>query len=354
MPKKRPIQRGSKESAIDPGDSSRLQHIEVRVQAGGAERADRYVAERLGILSRSQLKTRGAEIEVNGRPAKLSRPLVEGDLLVLTWSEDSSDTVEAENIALSVLYEDSRVIVIDKAQGMVTHPGAGNRRGTLANALLWRIAEESKRPDHDDLASSPPLRGGIVHRLDKDTSGVIIAAKDGPAQAYLAEQFKARTTRKEYLAVIHGLAGIDSSDETSRVAWHRIENRLGRDPRERKRYAVVAQGGKSAVTDWRVLARYGEYAFVLLRPKTGRTHQLRVHMASLGSPIVGDPIYGRRRNSERGLVPGSETSLMLHAWRLTIRLPDSAEVMRFVAPLPSRFRSLLRVLERRFGSRDQG
>jgi 23S rRNA pseudouridine1911/1915/1917 synthase len=303
---------------------------------GGAARADAYIAEFSGALSRSQIKARGAVIRVNGAEAKVSRPLKEGDKLEVLWADEAPDSIEAEDIPLSIIYEDARVVVVDKAQGMVTHPGAGNRRGTLANAVL-HLAQR-------DRVASPAARAGIVHRLDKDTSGVLIAAKDLEAQVFLAEQFKERQVRKEYLAIVRGRPV---------PAKGRIADRLGRDKRDRKRFAEVAEGGRTAVTDYCVLATWssagggsvrGEsYSFVSLRPKTGRTHQLRVHMAGLGTPILGDPIYGRKD----GRFPVA--TLMLHAYRLRITLPGATEASLFRAPLPVRFKETLLALAGAFG-----
>lgn len=329
-------------------ETGRLRRLEALVEPGGAERADRYIAERLGVLSRSQLKARGARLFVGGKAAKFSRPLLEGESLLLEWTEEDSPGLEPERIELSLLYEDGRVLVVDKAQGMVTHPGAGNRRGTLANAVLGRLAAEGL----GDEGGGPALRGGIVHRLDKDTSGVIIVAKDAEAQAFLAAQFKDRSTRKDYLAVVAELP----RGAWDGGGWQRIENRLGRDRRDRKRFAEVEEGGRPALTEWRLLARYGKQALLHLRPRTGRTHQLRVHLAGLGCPILGDPIYGPRRAGRGGAEgPG----LMLHAWRLAIRLPgpdirgpgalDAQGRSLFVAPLPERFKRLLAALEGRYG-----
>jgi pseudouridine synthase, RluA family len=273
---------------------------------------------------------------VNGAIAKASRPLKEGDALEVSWTDEAPAALEPEELALSILYEDDRALVIDKAQGMVTHPGAGNHRGTLANALLFiALRDRATRPE----SRAQAARGGIVHRLDKDTSGLIVAAKDLEAQVFLAEQFKARTTRKEYRAILRGVP---------RQSEGRIEDRLARDRRDRKRFASVAEGGKVAVTEYRVLASWrseaGEsYSYLSLRPKTGRTHQLRVHMAGLGTPILGDPLYGR----PDGRFP--EASLMLHAYRLKIILPGREEASTFVAPLPERFKRTLATLERTLG-----
>lgn len=309
-------------------------------------RADRYVADELRLLTRSQIKARGALFFVNGKPAKVSALLKGGETLVVEWTEEASPDLVPEELPIELLYEDDKVVVVNKSQGMVTHPGHGNRRGTLANALLWRLvpAEDPAGAANPACVTSParaasPARAGIVHRLDKDTSGVIIAAKDAETQAFLAAQFKDRSTKKEYLAIARGQPP---------ALEGRIENRLGRDRRDRKRFAIVgkvddaAAGGRIAVTDWKVLAVYGPFVLFSLRPRTGRTHQLRVHLASLGMPILGDPIYGKPDRD----FPGA--SLMLHAYRLRIRLPGNAEPSLFKAPLPERFRRLLALLEKRY------
>jgi 23S rRNA pseudouridine1911/1915/1917 synthase len=367
MKKSRKPPRAARAAAIPPADSAAsscaapaplARSWKAVVGAGGAPRADAYVAEASGILSRSQIKARSAVIRVNGAEAKHSRPLKEGDELEVTWTEELSAPALAEDIPLSILYEDERVVVVDKAQGMVTHPGAGNRRGTLANALLFMIrrAAEARAAAVEARAAAvgaegsaaerreapaAPARAGIVHRLDKDTSGVIIAAKDLEAQVFLAGQFKERQARKEYLAILRGAALPDSG---------RIADRLGRDRRDRKRFASVLEGGKVAVTEYKVLSRWGggarggeTYTLVSLRPRTGRTHQLRVHMAGLGAPILGDPIYGRKDPR----FPGA--TLMLHAYRLRILLPGAAESALFKAPVPGRFRETAASLDAAFG-----
>lgn len=301
----------------------------------GAARADLFIAESGAALSRSQIKARSATILVNGLEAKPSRTLKAGDLVELFWTEEDLSAIEAEPIPLRIVYQDERVLVADKEQGMVTHPGAGNRHGTFANALLHIIQGESP-PGQRRL----PARGGIVHRLDKDTSGLIIAAKDLEAQVFLSEQFKERQARKEYLAITRGLPAPPAG---------RIANHLGRDPRERKRFAAVPEGGKAAVTDFRVLAYWGssaaagQYALVSLRPKTGRTHQLRVHMAGLGTPILGDPIYGKKDPR----FPAA--TLMLHAYRLKITLPGRDSASLFKAEPPLRFKDMLDALSAGFG-----
>lgn len=297
----------------------------VPPESGKGTRLDRYVSEELGLLSRSQLKVRLVSARVNGKAAKLSRKLEAGDRIELEWKEIESSELLPQDIPLDVIWEDERAVVIDKPQGLVVHPGAGNPSGTLANALLFRRLSRAA-------AAGEGLRPGIVHRLDKDTSGVIIAAYDEETLAFLADQFKSRRTRKTYLAIVQGAPKEDSGT---------VSTLLGRDPRDRKRFAVVDRGGKPALTRYKVLERYRGYALVALRPKTGRTHQLRVHLKHLGCPILGDPVYARPdRNFPRA-------TLMLHAFRLKIVLPGERERRSFTAPVPERFRSLIRKLRSR-------
>jgi 23S rRNA pseudouridine1911/1915/1917 synthase len=220
-------------------------------------------------------------------------------------------------------------VVVNKAAGMVVHPGAGNHGGTLANALLFRRLRKNPAP--------PPetFRAGIVHRLDKDTSGVIIAAYDDQALAFLAAQFKAGKTKKRYAALVPG---------TPEKPEGIIAGSLIRDPRDRKRFAIsaVPGKGKAALTRYRVIRSWGAYSLVLVRPKTGRTHQIRVHLKSIGHPVAGDPVYGR------GETPLLRGGLMLHAYSLEITLPDHDAPSCFRAPLPPLFRENIGILERRF------
>jgi 23S rRNA pseudouridine1911/1915/1917 synthase len=228
------------------------------------------------------------------------------------------------------MYEDRRVVVINKAQGMVVHPGAGNRRGTLANALLFRRLRREGAPVQSGVFAGPAgLRPGIVHRLDKDTSGVIIAAWDDEALAFLADQFKNRRVKKNYLALIPGAL---------KEGEGRIETMISRDSRDRKRF-TVSGAGRIAVTRYRILRSWKSHSLLLLRPKTGRTHQLRVHMRHLGHPISGDPVYG-------GVDPlFPDCGLLLHAHSLSLILPGHDEAQTFRAPLPERFRRAIKKLK---------
>jgi 23S rRNA pseudouridine1911/1915/1917 synthase len=298
-------------------------------------RLDRYVAEYVGLLPRSQIKSRSMTARVNGREAKCSKAVKRGDCIELCWREAEPSFLVPQDIPLDIIYEDDRVVVINKAQGMVVHPGAGNRRGTLANALLFRRLHRGPGGNAGGGPDHPPdgqcrdadggLRPGIVHRLDKDTSGVMIAAWDDGALAFLAEQFKNRRVKKTYVALVQGVP---------KESAGRLQTLICRDRRNRKRFTVDGERGKTAVTLYRVLRSWSSCSLVLLRPGTGRTHQLRVHMRYLGHPVIGDVIYGFAGSP----FPGA--GLMLHARSLSLVLPGRSGPECFRAPLPERFRLL--------------
>ena len=281
-----------------------------------AVRVDGFLAEYIGGISRSSLKNRISSLKVNGADAKLSRKVAGGDRIEWALENIPPVKIEAENVELDIIYEDENVFVINKPQGMVVHPAAGNYSGTMAQGLMYRLQNGESDFSEDD------ERPGIVHRLDKDTSGIIIAAKNTAALEALSLQFRERTASKTYLAVINGRLPKRKG---------RIETLIGRDPQNRKRMTWKTENGKPAVTEYRVLREWDDKSFVALYLKTGRTHQLRVHMLSMGAPIVGDPVYSRK--------PGGE-SLMLHAYRLAVELPGSGRA-EFRAPLPQRFRRLI-------------
>jgi 23S rRNA pseudouridine1911/1915/1917 synthase len=309
-----------------------VETLEGIVESGEAMRLDRYIADSLKLLTRSQLKTRLAGALVNGRVAKLSRLVQAGDAYSLQLKVEESRAESAEHMELSIIYEDDSVIVVDKPQGMVTHPAHGNWQGTLANGLLGRFSDSDlsggsagKLPD-----TQVPARAGIVHRLDKDTSGVIIAAKNAAAQEFLAAQFRERTTAKLYYAIVKGRPP---------AAKGRLDSWQARDPANRKRFAPSGEGrGKRAVTDWKLLSASGDYAFLALKPKTGRTHQLRVHCRQMGCPILGDAVYAKKD------ARFPQATLMLHAAELHILIPGGLEARCFSAPLPERFRFMMAAL----------
>ncbi len=322
-------------SREEPG--ARETPLEIRAEdpADIGKRLDVFLAERGGLFTRSQARRRVQALSVNGTAARLSRRVRAGDVVRVILRDPEPSGLIPQEIPLPIIYEDERTVVIDKPQGMVVHPGSGNRSGTVVNALLYHCAGLA-----DSFVDDP--RPGIVHRLDKDTSGVMIVAKDPRTHEFLAAQFRARSVRKRYVAIVRG---------SPRSAEGRLETRIARDPRNRKRFAVVRAGGRIAVTRYRVVSRLRpaegmphpagprEYSLVLCAPRTGRTHQLRVHMRFAGAPILGDSVYG-------GADPSfPDATLMLHAPSLTLLLPGDTEPRTFRAALPARFRDVLSRLQ---------
>jgi 23S rRNA pseudouridine1911/1915/1917 synthase len=269
-------------------------------------------------------------VRVNDRVGRASQTLKVGDALEVTPPEIEKSTLEPEDIALVVLFEDEDLIVIDKAAGMVVHPAPGHSSGTLVHALLHHC---------DNLAGIGGVeRPGIVHRLDRGTSGVLVAAKSDAAHRHLAEQFHDHTIERIYRAVVRGTPSVDEG---------RIDRAIGRHPKDRKRMSVRGTASREAQTVWRVAKRFpkSQRALLDLLPETGRTHQIRVHLASVGLPIVGDPVYGRSRN--RGVTLDRPA---LHAATLGFVHPRGGETLRFEAPFPADMQTLLEKLGRREGS----
>ena len=286
-------------------------------------RLDRYISDYLHLFSRSQIKARELEGLINNKKVKFSRIIKKGDILELSWKNEETSLLMPEDINLKIIYEDDNVIVIDKPQGMVVHPGAGNWHGTLANALYYIRLKKNK----DNTGEC--IRPGIVHRLDKDTSGVMIAAYDDETHKFLSDQFKARKVKKTYYSIVKGKMNNNIGS---------IETLLTRDTKNRKKF-MVSNRGKYSLTHYKVIKTWNNYSFVLLRPKTGRTHQLRVHMRYIGNPIIGDSIYGVKDNYFY-----NET-LMLHAKKLEITLPVDNKPRIFKTELPERFKSLINKLD---------
>jgi 23S rRNA pseudouridine1911/1915/1917 synthase len=288
-------------------------------------RLDVFIAERLPECSRSlagHLITT-ERFKVNGQARKPSYRLRAGDVVCGRLPAPQPCGFQPEPIPLSLLYEDADIIVIDKPAGLVVHPAPGHRSGTLVNALLYHC------PDLTGIGAE--LRPGIVHRLDKDTSGTLVVAKTAVALDHLAGQFKRRTVRKDYLALVHGQMPAPSG--TVRLP-------IGRHPVDRKRMSTVSRKGREAVTEWRVLRALWGASLLEVGLRTGRTHQIRVHCAAIGHPILGDPVYGRGRGGERR----GPARQMLHALRLEIDHPRTGERMRFESPLPEDMREVLREL----------
>ena len=292
-------------------------------------RLDRYLSESLNILSRSQIKTRKLKAKLNGKDVKLSHLVKQGDHLELFWEDPPPADIIPEEIPLDVIYEDERCIVINKTQGMVVHPGAGNRQGTLVNALLFRRQIKINNEIYNSLLDN--CRPGIVHRLDKETSGVIIAAWDDESLLFLCDQFKTRKVRKIYIAIVCG-----SLKEKKGC----IETFIARDPKNRKRFTVSPKG-KHALTFYKVIKQWQNYSLLLLRPKTGRTHQLRVHLRYIGNPILGDDVYNTKDSQFH------DATMMLHSKTLSIILPGHKEESIFKTDIPQRFISLIEKLDQK-------
>lgn len=292
------------------------------------KRLDVYLTEKLEDITRSyaqKLTAQGCVIlEGKGTPAKNYR-LKTGDILWIALPDPEPLEVKAENIPLDIVYEDGDLLVINKPQGMVVHPAPGNEDGTLVNALLYHCGSELS-------SINGVIRPGIVHRIDKDTSGLLVAAKSDRAHTGLAAQFAEHSIRRAYRAVVYNNVKEDRGT---------VDRFIGRDPRDRLKMAVVPSGrGRRAVTRYRVLARSpgrpASFTFVECRLETGRTHQIRVHMASIGHPLLGDPVYGPKKHAF-GI-----SAQVLHAGELGFIHPVTGEEMLFTSPLPDSFRDALK------------
>jgi 23S rRNA pseudouridine1911/1915/1917 synthase len=299
------------------------------------ERLDRYLTQHLPSHSRAYLQqlVEQKQILVDGRTAKPGYRLRAGDRIVVTLPPPKPLGVLPELIPLDVLYEDAHLLVVNKAAGMVVHPSPGNASGTLVNALLAHCTELSGIGGIE--------RPGIVHRLDKDTSGVIVVAKDDATHRDLARQFAERQVKKRYLAIVCGDMG---------NAEGVIDAAVGRHPVYRQKMSTHTRVGRQAVTEFHVLERFGLYTLIELCPHTGRTHQIRVHMAAVGHPLLGDPTYGRDRKERHRAPLAHQLSWFrrqaLHAWVLGFVHPAGGEWLECRAPLPADLEHLLAILRR--------
>jgi 23S rRNA pseudouridine1911/1915/1917 synthase len=305
-------------------ESGKYFSIQVTKKDQG-KRLDQFLSETELNLSRSHAKDliQKHRILLNQKPAKPSAHVKAGDRISGTLPEPEPLNLKPEPLPLTILYEDPSILVIDKPSGMVVHPAYGNPSGTLVNALLYHCK---------DLAGiNGVLRPGIVHRLDKDTSGVMVVAKDDEAYHHLIRQFKNRTVEKVYLAIVYGKFGQDEG---------LIDSAIGRHPSERKKMSTRTKKGRMAITRWKKVEKFDSYALLEIFPQTGRTHQIRVHLSSIGHPILGDPLYGRKGR------PGAIHDLFLkegvkrmnrqalHAQWLEFTHPRTGERIHFTAPLP--------------------
>ncbi len=284
------------------------------------ERLDVFLTKHITVLSRSHIQKliTDGQVLVNGKQVKANYKVEQNDDIAVIILEVKQVELIPEDIPLNILYEDADIIVINKSRGMVVHPAAGTSSGTLVNALLKHCKDLS--------GINGVARPGIVHRLDKDTSGVMVVAKNDQAHLHLAEQIKNRTASRRYLAIIHGNIKEDSG---------LINAPIGRHPVERKKMAVVLANSKEAVTKFAVIERFGNYTLVECKLLTGRTHQIRVHMAYIGHPVVGDPKYGPEKQHFN--IAGQA----LHSKELTLIHPGTEKRMVFTAPLPNDMNDIL-------------
>lgn len=295
--------------------------MQVKVEIGGV-RLDKAVAD-LTSLSRSHAneQIKNGQILVNGQVKKAKYAVKAGDVITYELPEPEALEYVAENLPLDIVYQDEDVAVVNKAQGMVVHPSAGHTSGTLVNALMYHIKDLS--------GINGVLRPGIVHRIDKDTSGLLMIAKNDDAHIKLAEELKDKKSLRKYWAIVHGNLPNDRGV---------IEAPIGRSEKDRKKQAVTAKG-KPAVTRFHVLERFGNYTLVELQLETGRTHQIRVHMAYIGHPVAGDEVYGPRKTLKGH-------GQFLHARTLGFTHPKTAEVMEFTAEAPAIFQETLEKLRK--------
>lgn len=291
------------------------------------KRLDSYLADSFEELTRSRVQKLivQGEIRVNGKEVRANYKLREADDVEVNIPDAKEVEITAEEIPLDIVFEDECMLVVNKPQGMVVHPAAGNYSGTLVNALMSHCG--------DNLSGiNGEIRPGILHRIDKDTSGLLMVAKNDRAHMGLSEQIKEHSLTREYLALVHGSLKEDSGT---------IDAPIGRDEKDRKKMTITTKNARNAVTHFFVLERFDKYTFVRCRLETGRTHQIRVHMSKSGHPIVGDPVYGRKK--EEFKLNGQ----LLHAHMIGFVHPVSGEYMEFSRAIPEYFEAVLEKLRRK-------
>ena len=288
------------------------------------ERLDKWISLALPDLSRSYIQKciKDNAVAVNGKPQKAGYRLRVDDEIVFAIPEAVEPDIKAENIPLDILFEDEDLLVVNKPKGMVVHPAPGHYSGTLVNAVMYHCK--------DGLSGiNGCLRPGIVHRIDRDTTGSLIICKNDHAHNVIAAQLKEHSITRKYRAIVHGVIGQDTGT---------VQASIGRDPKERKRMAVNETNGKPAVTHYTVLQRFEEYSYIECRLEKGRTHQIRVHMASIGHPVLGDEVYCRRSS------PYHLNGQTLHAMVIGFIHPTTNKYVEVTAPLPEYFEHLLHIL----------
>lgn len=286
------------------------------------KRIDAFVCEQLDGITRSMVQNwieQGHVTLASGKTIKKNYKVNAGDEVIVQMPEPQSVEIEPENIPIDIVYEDEDIIVVNKARGMVVHPAVGNWNGTLVNALMYHCGDRLSGINGE-------IRPGIVHRIDKDTSGLLVVAKNDLAHQSLAEQIACHSAAREYQAIVVGAPREDQGT---------IDQPIGRHKVDRKKMAIVPEG-RHAVTHYQVLKRFRGYSLLAFQLETGRTHQIRVHMASIGHPIIGDPLYGLKKDRFSSL-----DGQCLHAWRLSLDHPRTGERMVFEAPLPEYFTAIL-------------
>ena len=289
------------------------------------ERIDKYLAETFEDCSRSYIQKliKDGLVNVNGKPVKANYRLVLGDRVEMSIPEIKEPDIVAEDLSLDILYEDKDVIVVNKPKQMVVHPAPGHYSGTLVNGLIYHCGDELS-------GINGMMRPGIVHRIDMDTTGSLIVCKNDAAHQSLSEQLKEHSINRIYVAIVHG--NIKEDEGTVNAA-------IGRHPTERKKMSTQAKNGRNAVTHYKVLERFGNYTYIQCKLETGRTHQIRVHMSSIGHPLVGDEVYGPKKCPFPKLIGQT-----LHAKTLGFMHPATHEYVEVEAPLPEYFEDLLNKL----------
>ena len=294
--------------------------------AYAGERIDKYLAEVMNDYSRSflQKQLKDGNVSVNEKTAKASLKVAEDDEVRIFIPENKEPDIVPEDIPLDILYEDQQLLVVNKPKGMVVHPSAGHYSHTLVNALMFHCKDQLS-------GINGVLRPGIVHRIDMDTTGALVVCKTDLAHQSLAEQLKIHSITRKYRAIVHGRLKED---------FGTIEGTIGRHPTDRKKMAINVKNGKPATTHYKVLERFDQFTYVECELETGRTHQIRVHMSSIGHPLLGDVVYGPKKSA----VPNLQGQT-LHAMVLGFLHPVSNEYMEFTAPLPEYFEKLLKKLD---------
>lgn len=302
-----------------------MDHIKILVSNEyDNERIDKVIANEADTLSRSfvQKIIKNNEVFVDGKVVKANYKVKEGEEIAFAIPESIEPEIEAQDIPLDILYEDADVLIVNKPKGMVVHPAAGHYRDTLVNAIMYHCKGNLS-------GINGILRPGIVHRIDMDTTGALVVCKNDMAHQSLSEQLKEHSITRKYRAIVHGVLKADEGI---------IEGAIGRDPKDRKKMSINVKNGKPAITHYKVLERFKEHTYVECVLETGRTHQIRVHMTSIGHPLLGDEVYGTRKSKFH--LQGQT----LHAMILGFIHPTTNKYVEFSAPLPEYFAHLLEIL----------